>query len=680
MIDVKGTKSQAAATDPAERYVLKNNDRKSKTPALFSVFLMGVALYLKSVFPNWLHTDEDDTANDAGPQSDVVSEIAEAASPETIVPDGLATGTVEEPGEPSSEGDTVAGPGAPAGLIFGDASEPAQIRAAISLDWSDFNARSDWYAVNAPVNGKRAANDNFANGSPYEGVVPAGIGGDPGSDDHDDAVTDDARLDDDQADTGAGDSPEGDGDNPGSGQAECECADDGLCDEDEDRQSVNRAPRVSGPVYLLDVAGCAILAIGLLDLLQNATDPDGDPLTVENLTVSSGTLTQTADGWFYHGGSNSLGPVVITYEISDGAVSIDQTAHFSVIPRFIGGSDGDDVLVGSPCADDIDGGDGNDNIDSGAGNDTVSGGTGEDHIVANAGNDTIFGGDGDDIVFGGTGKDHISGGDGDDRLFGEAGDDIIFGDAGNDYLSGGDGDDYLAGGEGNDVVMGDAGDDVMNGGDGNDELHGGAGNDTLVDGRGEDYVFGGKGNDLVVASADGEDDVLDGGDGCDTLDYSTTSQGIVVDLVSETACGVEIGEDTITGFETVRGGAGDDHFIAGEKPMVFIGGGGDNMFEFQPLPVTPAAAMPPTVVMHDILDFKVGDRVRMSKYDIFESVLEGLDERFEDVYGDDVEDDEIAIRYRDDHTVIEADFDNDDFYETSITLYGNHVLVIIEHA
>ena len=90
--------------------------------------------------------------------------------------------------------------------------------------------------------------------------------------------------------------------------------------------------------------------------------------------------------------------------------------------------------------------------------------------------------------------------------------------------------------------------------------------------------------------------------------------------------------------------------------------------------------------MHEIVDFKVGDLIRMSKYDIFEEVYDGLEDRFEDIYGDGVDDDEVAIRYRNeqtdgiDRTIIEADLDNDDIYETTIALHGSYVLVIVEQA
>lgn len=667
MIEVKGTKPEAQTAVPAERYVLKNGDRMSKTPAILSVLLMSVALYLKSVFPTWTKVANEKSTAETEP------ETIETAALDTSTPDDMPTSTVAQTDEPVDLEGAPTDSLPPEGFAFVDSPYLGHFQADVSLDWSKFNDRSGWYEIRTPLLGARAANDNSGGGTASRdypslaaGVPVESVSGLPGQSDDHQADNDPGNSSGDPSDTDEG------GADPGG----CEAPDEGICDEDDDPQSGNRAPRTTGPVYLMDVAGCAIVGIGLADLLRHAIDPDGDVLTVENLNVSSGTLTQTGNGWIYQGGSQSLGPVTVTYVISDGELSVAQTAHFSVIARSIEGTDGDDILLGTRCADDIDGGDGSDNIDSGLGDDAVVGGAGDDHIVAGAGSDTVLGGAGDDIVFGGAGNDHISGGAGNDRLFGEAGNDIIFGDAGDDYLSGGDGSDVLRGGMGHDIVEGGAGDDTIDGGDGDDELHGGAGNDVLIDGAGNDIVSGGDGDDYLIASADGDNDVFDGGDGCDMLDYSGTSEGVRIDLVSGTACGLEIGEDAISGFETVKGGAGDDHFVAAETPMVFIGGGGENTFEFQ----DSASSSASDLVMHEILDFKVGDRVRMSKYDIFEKVFDDLDDRFEDVYGEDVDDDEIAIRYRNDHTVIEADFDNDDIYETTITLFGNHVLVIVEHA
>ena len=288
--------------------------------------------------------------------------------------------------------------------------------------------------------------------------------------------------------------------------------------------------------------------------------------------------------------------------------------------------------------------------------------------MAGDGDDTVFAGAGNDIVFGGRGHDRLSGGDGDDRLHGGEGDDILFGDAGDDLLEGG------------------AGDDILDGGSGDDLLDGGEGDDVLIDGEGSDQVLGGAGDDRIAAAADGEPDVYDGGDGHDTLDYSATEAGVTVDLVAGVATGGEIGEDTVKSVEAVIGGSGDDHLIASaDVAATFTGGDGDDIFEFLP-PGADAQADETPALAHTVIDFTVGDRVRMSKYDIFERALDRLEDRFEEIYGDDFDDDDIAIRYRHDRTdelsrtVIEADANGDGTWETTIAIEGHRVLVIIEHA
>jgi Ca2+-binding RTX toxin-like protein len=279
----------------------------------------------------------------------------------------------------------------------------------------------------------------------------------------------------------------------------------------------------------------------------------------------------------------------------------------------------------------------------------------------------------DDIIFGGDGHDRISGGGGDDRLFGQDGNDVIFGEDGNDFLSGEAGNDTLSGG---------TGDDVIAGGEGADTIAGGGGNDLIVDGAGEDIADGGEGDDCIVATATAEDDAYAGGAGCDTIDYSAATEGLTLDLVSGSASSLEIGTDTISGFEIVRGGSGDDQFIIGREAMVLAGGAGENRFEF----ASGDPASPSHSVVHEILDFKVGDLIRMSKYDIFEEVLAEMGDQLEEIYGRTVRSDAAAIRYRHektdeiDRTLIEADLDRDAVFETTIEVQGRHALIIVEHA
>jgi hypothetical protein len=130
------------------------------------------------------------------------------------------------------------------------------------------------------------------------------------------------------------------------------------------------------------------------------------------------------------------------------------------------------------------------------------------------------------------------------------------------------------------------------------------------------------------------------------------------------------------------GGSGDDHIIADASvAAVLAGGGGADIFEFASVPDAPI-----TRTEHRILDFEVGDRVRLSKYDLFERVFDELEDRFEGIYGDDFDDDDVSIRYRHDRTdelnrtIIEADFNSDDIWETTISLEGHRALIVIEQA
>ncbi|MEZ0172251.1 cadherin-like domain-containing protein [Microvirga sp. TS319] len=808
IIDVKGTKSgQANEAAPRQRYELKES-KLSKMPLAFGALVLGIAAYLKSAMPGWGRLPDEGEAP-LHPEDGGKSHLK-------LVDGGLLSG----PLEPLKQGDSQPedqllriGSGTP---FDNRLSEPTFLMVdSPPLQFAaPFVQRADVSRLARLEGGLRASNDNVGSVTGSRPGGSTGGGSKPRGDDPADSPPGDDTGDDEPGHS-----------NPIPKPAER--------DDDDPRGSANRAPRTSGPVYLRDVAGCPAVLIGLSEFLANASDPDGDALSIRNLKVSSGTITWTANGWLYD--PNGLGPVTVTYEITDGRATVVQHAYFSVVRNSIIGTDGDDVLLGTACADVIEGKGGNDLIDGRDGDDLIDGGAGDDHIVGGAGNDILRGGDGNDVILGGAGHDQISGGEGDDRLFGGDGDDTVFGDGGNDQIHGGNGNDMLFGGAGDDLVSGDSGDDriegnagndtlrggegndVVSGGDGddlieggagadllldgagrdtvsagegddhvvvaldgdrdvydggagidtldlsstergvhvdlargsaggceigdnavagfeivrggsghdaisgsggdetlsggagddridgrggddaldggdghdcldggtgNDTLNGGAGNDILADGTGRDIVSGGAGNDVIRAAADGEDDVYDGGEGCDTLDYSSSQSGITIDLTQGTASGCDIGSDTISGFETVIGGSGDDHFIVGPQPVVLKGGDGSDLFEFTPPP--PASA--PAPVLHEIVDFKAGDRIRMSKYDIFEKVFDRLEDQFENIYGKKVDDDDARIRFRHersesiDRTVIEADIDRDSIYETTIYLDGHRAIVIVEQA
>ncbi len=460
----------------------------------------------------------------------------------------------------------------------------------------------------------------------------------------------------------------------------------------------NRAPRTNGPVQLQDLIGCHAYLISILALLGGASDPDGDQLALGGLSVSSGTLTPVDGGWMYTPERGMLGEITLTYNITDGVEVVQQSASFRVVeaPPVVG-TESDNNLVGTQCSEVVDGRGGDDNIDAKGGNDLIVGGDGDDHILAGAGDDTVYAGAGNDVVFAGAGNDIIFGGAGNDRLFGEDGDDTIYADEGDDLIVGGEGADVVFAGAGNDTAHGDEGDDMLDGGDGHDLLRGGLGhdvmlagagddrvfgdddNDAISDGTGEDEVHGGEGNDYVMAAADGARDSYAGDAGEDTLDYSSATLSITVDVGRGSAHGLEIGRDLISGFEQIISGRGDDRLVAGSTSISMTGGDGNDTFEFGGA----AADYQPDLV-RKITDFTIGDRVIVASYEVRYKegeIDQAIDDLFNDIYIAN-ESSPRPVRFRfeklddNDRTFIDVHQDNspDDFY--SIELFGRHHLEV----
>lgn len=325
----------------------------------------------------------------------------------------------------------------------------------------------------------------------------------------------------------------------------------------------NRAPRNSGPVYLGDVGSAATLAIALSHLLVNSSDPDGDPLSVTMGPSSLGSVEPHGGNWRFVADSEHLGEVRISYEISDGTVSVTQTAVLNVVENRFDGTEGADLMLGTEGRDRILAMAGDDNIAGFAGRDIVHGGAGDDNIAGGSGHDTLFGEDGNDIISGGSGDDRIWGGAGEDRLYGEDGNDEVHGDAGNDLVDGGDGHDTLTGGDGDDLLLAGAGDDLAAGGEGADLLQGEDGADVLFGDAGEDQLFGGAGEDLLF-----------GGLGADLLDGGTANDILTGDDGDDTLLGND-GDDVALagdGDDSVHGGAGNDH-LSGDSGNDTLAGG-----------------------------------------------------------------------------------------------------------
>ncbi|QFY59410.1 type I secretion C-terminal target domain-containing protein [Rhizobium grahamii] len=196
-------------------------------------------------------------------------------------------------------------------------------------------------------------------------------------------------------------------------------------------------------------------------------------------------------------------------------------------------------------------------------------------------NDTVYAGAGHDVVIDNGGSNTIDGGSGDDAIYGMGGNDILLGGSGNDFIDGGDGNDTIVGGTGNDVLLGGAGNDTFNYtiGDGADIIDGGTGSDTVaIIGTSSpetlNVVVSGdvltQFNGSTVTNVETITANLQGG--TDLLSYSGTTQGVVVNLATNSATGFSY----INGIENVTGGSGNDKLTGDTGANTLLGGAGDD--------------------------------------------------------------------------------------------------------
>jgi Ca2+-binding RTX toxin-like protein len=123
------------------------------------------------------------------------------------------------------------------------------------------------------------------------------------------------------------------------------------------------------------------------------------------------------------------------------------------------------------------------------------------------------------------------------------------------------------------IIRGD-GDDSIVGTAGNDDIYAGGGDDTVYAAAGNDDVFGEGGDDILIAGEGAGNDNYDGGEGSDWITFTSTSQGVVVDLEAGTATGAEIGSDTLVDIENVTGGTGNDSITGTADVNILVGLGG----------------------------------------------------------------------------------------------------------
>jgi Ca2+-binding RTX toxin-like protein len=259
------------------------------------------------------------------------------------------------------------------------------------------------------------------------------------------------------------------------------------------------------------------------------------------------------------------------------------------------GTDGDDVLQGTPERDVIWGGDGNDTITGSLGNDLLCGGPGADLVHGGRGNDIVDGGGGaEDRVIGDLGDDKVIGGSGDaDEVAGSLGIDTVSGGPGDfDFVHGDYGYDRMDGGPGKDDVVSFA-TDVAAGqsggvkvslakhrakGDGHDrlfrfeDLEGSAFDDILVGNGMANVIDGGAGDD-VIRGGGGKDELLgaQGSDRCDGAKGDTTSCGKEGKLRASAYVELDPVPGEGGGLQLIGGGGGDHFTVAFDEATSTFG-------------------------------------------------------------------------------------------------------------
>ena len=227
---------------------------------------------------------------------------------------------------------------------------------------------------------------------------------------------------------------------------------------------------------------------------------------------------------------------------------------------------------------------------------TIIGDTDNEFITGSSVNDIINTGDGDDIVVGSGSSDTIDGGAGEDRIDYGISDAAVQLNFLTNTHTGGDAEgDMLSNFE---IVTGSAFDDTIILNDTGLEVFGEAGDDIITGGSGADIINGGDGDDTFIGGAGA--DAHDGGEGNDSVDYSASTERVIVNLVTGGTDGDAEGDtyvsiedvqgsnfnDILTGSDNndvfsarmgndrIDGGLGNDSLFGGAGADTFLGGGG----------------------------------------------------------------------------------------------------------
>ncbi|WP_162580328.1 calcium-binding protein [Variovorax sp. PBS-H4] len=353
-------------------------------------------------------------------------------------------------------------------------------------------------------------------------------------------------------------------------------------------------------------------------MLNTTTDINGTGNTLDNV-LYAGAGNNVLDG---QGGSD-----YVSYIYAGSAVNVSLAATGAQATGGSGfdtlwnienlyGSNYDDVLIGSPIANMLNGGIGADTLRGGAGNDIYYVDNSADVVteLANEGTDLVLGtisytlsANVENLTLTGTAAIDATGNELDNLLTGNAANNTLSGGSGNDTLNGSAGADTMTGGVGNDIYF------VDNTADAVIELAG-EGTDTVrttithtLAANVENLMLNstaaidGTGNALGnVLYAGAGNNVLDGLGGNDWVSYVYSGSAVTVSLAAngaqatggsgtDTLRNVEYlfgsnYNDILTGSSTTNalsGGLGDDTLIGGQGADTLIGGTGNDTYRYR---------------------------------------------------------------------------------------------------
>ncbi|HEV7605965.1 MAG TPA: putative Ig domain-containing protein [Steroidobacteraceae bacterium] len=313
-------------------------------------------------------------------------------------------------------------------------------------------------------------------------------------------------------------------------------------------------------------------------LRYNSQNPN-DQLLIRGLySVVSGTLTQNANmagySFTYPDGTTRTLAQMLDLVGTTGTEGDDILILGSA--GTLTGAGGNDLLIGSSGADQLNGGAGNDTLDPGsAGTDTLAGGTGDDTYLVSRSGITIteLANEGVDTVKASltfalndtalvnvenvtlTGSSAIN-------ATGNSLANVLIGNTGNNTLDGGIGNDTLVGLEGNDTLTGGVGNDTLNGGLGDDTYNVDSTSDVVNEVLGE-------GTDTIVTTVQLSGNLAANVENL-TLSGSIangTGNELANSLVGNAANNTLTGND---GNDTLNGGSGTDTLVGGLGDDVYV--------------------------------------------------------------------------------------------------------------